>query len=487
VAYVFRLILGALVGSLAWVGASFAACVDQATYDINESFVGTHWLVQINNASRAPYTGTSGTCANNTLAGVMACGRAAVDAVFACAGTRTWAAITYYSSTDRRQTWSCEGYSGGQVPNGSIRSRRNSSSWPAGYEHCVIPDTYDCSALANVKTLAVGTGKPDSFVPGNTGCVTDAEIGGQPVDMAQGCAVFKRAEQRYKRLGSTNQREWLVAYQFTGLACDAEPAVDLTVDDDPVEKCKTGPGGLTWCEQYDAEGDCGFFNDKYVCLQSLGEDRCEAKADGSRICPGSAPSPPVPDNGTAGVPATPSDTITVTNDDNSTTNYNYYNSTVVGTSSRDPGTGSGTGGSGTVGPGGDAVDPNEGSASGGVTCDSEPACSGDPIQCAILKQQWRTRCVETPTEAEALGAIEATEGEIDGTSLQAGEVDVTTLNATGTLSGSCPVPLSISVMGQNLSLDIWSAACDMAVLFAPFVMAMGYFLSAMLFIKGLRV
>lgn len=34
----------------------------------------------------------------------------------------------------------------------------------------------------------------------------------------------------------------------------------------------------------------------------------------------------------------------------------------------------------------------EGSASGGATCDAPPSCNGDAIQCAILKQQWLTRC-----------------------------------------------------------------------------------------------
>jgi len=351
----------------------------------------------------------------------------------------------------------------------------------------VAPEpAFDCSALANVNTLAVADGVPDSFTPKDTGCVGAANINGVPTSLGQGCSVFKRATQKYKRMGPANDREWLVSYQFTGLECDAEPpAESLTFDDEPEEKCKTGAGGLTWCEAPNADGDCGFFNDKYICLQSLGEDQCESKADGSRLCAASAPTPPVPDSGTPGVPA-PADDSIVTSDGTSSTTYNYYNSTTVSNSSRDPGTGGGTGGSGTVGPGGEPEEES-GSASGGITCDSEPSCAGDPIQCAILKQQWRTRCVEAPTEPQALEAIGATAGEIDGSEMDAGQVDVTTLNTSGTLSGSCPVPLNVSVMGQNLSLDIWHGACEMAVLFAPFVMAMGYLLSAMLFIKGLRV
>lgn len=38
------------------------------------------------------------------------------------------------------------------------------------------------------------------------------------------------------------------------------------------------------------------------------------------------------------------------------------------------------------------------SASGGTNCDREPNCSGDPILCAILRQQWLTRCKNSITE-----------------------------------------------------------------------------------------
>ncbi|MHA6848541.1 virulence factor TspB C-terminal domain-related protein [Ralstonia syzygii] len=32
------------------------------------------------------------------------------------------------------------------------------------------------------------------------------------------------------------------------------------------------------------------------------------------------------------------------------------------------------------------------SASGGADCSAPPTCSGDAISCAILSQQWQTRC-----------------------------------------------------------------------------------------------
>lgn len=81
--------------------------------------------------------------------------------------------------------------------------------------------------------------------------------------------------------------------------------------------------------------NCGYVNDSFVCLPKVGNE-CAVLADGGRVCGSSAPTPPVPDNGTAGVPATPDGQISSTV--NNTTNvYNYFNTTTVGNSARDPG------------------------------------------------------------------------------------------------------------------------------------------------------
>jgi len=40
-------------------------------------------------------------------------------------------------------------------------------------------------------------------------------------------------------------------------------------------------------------------------------------------------------------------------------------------------------------------------------------------------------------------------------------------------------------MGRSLSLDIWGRACEFALMFAPFVMAIGYLSSALLIVRGL--
>lgn len=357
---------------------------------------------------------------------------------------------------------------------------------------------FDCSALANVKTLGSANDQPDSFSPEDAICVKNGNVEGASTPM--NCAAFRLADQPYKVLGPSGARDHLVRYQFTGLECDAEPQQEPTEPldtDSDAEKCKTGPGGLTWCESPTPDAnDCGYFNDKYTCLKSLGTDKCVTKADGSRICAGTAPTPPVPDNGTPGTKAPPDDTMQVCTGAGACQQVNYYNSTTNTNSTRDTGTGGNADGSGGVGPGGTPAGSGTGdgtedgvsddSASGGATCDVAPTCSGDPIQCALLTQQWKTRCPDTLTDAELLSGIEATAAEV-GTEAGPNDATVELSGVTGGTiwgGGSCPAPINVSVMGQSMSLDVWQRGCEMALLFAPFVLAMGYFAAALLLIRG---
>jgi len=258
------------------------------------------------------------------------------------------------------------------------------------------------------------------------------------------------------------------------------------------EVCVTSAAGVEYCNGPYGE-NCGYVNGKYTCLGKTDSDECFVHTDGGRLCGESAPVPPVPDNGTPGVRATPTDTVSQQSGATAGTTYNYYNSTVVAGSARDPGTSGAnpnrpnstdpaTGSGGT----GEYPEPPTGEASGGETCAAAPTCThDDPVQCAQLMQQWRARCTDVTSE-EALAAIGATEAEIAG-DLSAGidPIDMGEWSADGQMvGGACPAPVSITIMGQTLSMDIWQRGCDMALLFAPFVLAMGYFAGAMLLMRG---
>jgi hypothetical protein len=341
--------------------------------------------------------------------------------------------------------------------------------------------TGDCTTLANQKVFGWGTNAPESYTPPTTPCLN-------------GCAAFMTANQPWTRMGPVGHREMRVQYQMTGLAClsEVQPA-DMPETPTQGKQCFDGKTTDTICQYPETRPGCGFYNNKYVCTTSLGTDKCWVNSDGSRLCAAAAPIPPRPANADGTAAATPDQTIQVCTGSSCST-YTYYNTTTVSNSNSstagggDPSTQGGTGTSGT-GPGdggGDGTTGTSATASGGVGCDAPPSCDGDPVGCAALIQQWRTRCDTKPSDADLLtqiGATAAEKGEAAGP--HDGSVTVSEVTG-GTIwgSGSCPAPISVSVMGHSLSLDIWQRGCEMAALFAPFVLGMGYLAAAMLLISG---
>lgn len=141
----------------------------------------------------------------------------------------------------------------------------------------------------------------------------------------------------------------------------------------------------------------------------------------------------------------------------------------------------------------DLSNEKESSASGGNSCDAAPSCSGDAIDCAILQQQWLTRCAEDDGKFTDNGcevdpqcegdpllcagliysqkdrcALEkaaedaegwfqnngyktaedyAAEGGIfgDGVETDVGDIANGVFSSRSTVSGSCPAPIAFSV------------------------------------------
>lgn len=95
------------------------------------------------------------------------------------------------------------------------------------------------------------------------------------------------------------------------------------------ESC-AGSGAVQFCSSEQGSANCGFVNGEYACLGSVEGDGCAVMPSGARACGASAPTPPVPDNGTPGQPADPDGQITINEGDT----INYYNSSTVGGSNR---------------------------------------------------------------------------------------------------------------------------------------------------------
>lgn len=64
---------------------------------------------------------------------------------------------------------------------------------------------------------------------------------------------------------------------------------------------------------------------------------------------------------------------------------------------------------------GDPDDPDgDGTAGGGFTCSEPPVCAGDAIQCAMLYQQWHTKCKVESGNASTKEGLEDVKDAIDG-------------------------------------------------------------------------
>lgn len=226
--------------------------------------------------------------------------------------------------------------------------------------------------------------------------------------------------------------------------------------------------------------NCGYLNDSFVCLPRVESDGCKVFTDGGRVCGASAPVPPVPDNGTAGVPATPVATVSSTVN-NSTSNLNVFSGSQAAMSSRDPGMSGdnpydghddGSGDGDCIGT--DCGESESGSASGGESCDSPPTCSGDEIECMAVHQQWLLRCpggVSGDDITNAVGTADALPSEEKDVSSSFDE----SLLASGALV--CPSPSSFTVLGHEFHIDWQSWMCTFLERLAPIVMAMAYLLA----------
>jgi len=329
----------------------------------------------------------------------------------------------------------------------------------------------------------------------------DAALGSfGPGDCVEGCTV-KDVKLWSPGINLGSGLRWSLGIQITGAVCGNAPdppSAQEAEGPDDQELCKSTPGGGEACAGPYGE-NCGYLNGKFVCLGKTDPDECWVNDDGSRWCGESAPTPPVPDNGTRGQKATPDDAVAAEGGTGTTTTYNYYNTTTMAGSTEASDSGANPNRPDSTDPSteptpttcvGDNCGSGEGGGSetgGAAWCDAPPTCSdGSSIFCAQLVQEWRTMCPQEVTAQQALDAIGATAEEIDGA--EAGDpIDVGTLEAEGPLGAqACPAPINVTVMGQSLSLDIWQRGCDMALLFAPIVMALGYLMAGLLFLRGLN-
>lgn len=293
--------------------------------------------------------------------------------------------------------------------------------------------------------------------------------------------------------------EFLANVRLGGGWCSpgAEEPQEEEVQDFPVgEDCNTSAAANEYChsnEDPENEGDdCGWYNDVLVCTDRTDEDECWVNDDGSRYCGENAPMPPVPDNGTGGVPAEPDDEII---DPDTGNEYDYYDGDTVGGSSRPPGdSGANPNRPGSTNPSteptpvvdvgdgdgdGDGEGDGDESVGGGGDCDVAPTCEGDVIDCAILDQEWRARCPDELSDEDLLGEFGESFGEGEHEGFGSGtEIEIPEgLSADGWLGGGaeCLSDFVLELGGDLPDVEIpLSEWCEWMSIIGMLVMVSAY-------------
>jgi uncharacterized membrane protein YgcG len=140
----------------------------------------------------------------------------------------------------------------------------------------------------------------------------------------------------------------------------------------------------------------------------------------------------------------------------------------------DGGNGGNDGGDG--GDGGNGGGSNDGDPSTveGESCDADLKCTGDAIQCAILRQQKASSCTWRYGNDEKQAIEASLSGE--GFELDEKTVDVAGLfndgaNASRWLPSSCPAPRTANVMGRTYELS-FEPLCRFATALGPIIVAL---------------
>ena len=116
------------------------------------------------------------------------------------------------------------------------------------------------------------------------------------------------------------------------------------------------------------------------------------------------------------------------------------------------------------------------SASGGADCGTPPSCSGDAISCAILQQQWNTRCElqkggdPYSTLGQQIGSGQdpmagqlPTPGKADQVDMSSKFSNVDDMGIAAQCLGNIDVPLQLPGGGWNLHIDT-TPLCDIGKL-----------------------
>jgi hypothetical protein len=239
-----------------------------------------------------------------------------------------------------------------------------------------------------------------------------ATVQGSTNGCFDGCAMSMGTDYITRTLSGGGQQVTVFQGQmrYTGAPC----ATTTAPPEDRTPKCAP-VNGMTFCHREDGQLCGQASTGKYVCWRP-GETGEKGDGPTKQIRqPGTEHVPPnlqlpngdqlsksgptITTNQSGGLPGQPPVNITT-----NITNYNTQSGADAGPSNE-----------GETPEGEEGEEGEEGSASGGANCNAPPVCSGDPVNCAVLDQQWRARCGTTKGDANGDGQPDWTElGEGEG-------------------------------------------------------------------------
>jgi|HubBroStandDraft_1064217.scaffolds.fasta_scaffold15984_5 hypothetical protein len=230
--------------------------------------------------------------------------------------------------------------------------------------YTTAPGTQSCPASGAVEDIYSNAGATGT-VCGSDGCLYSAQTPTYIVNSPPGYHYLQTVTSQGTQCSQS------------AATVPSSPVVPLSQGTQP--QCGAGASGVVECDaQPQAGAGCGSFNGNWVCVSAIPNNSCVSYASGGVACASDAlaePSGPAPNNGTAGVAATATGSVSY----NSST-VNYFEASVVAGSSSAPATTAATNGGAPTGVGGSGGGGGSGTVtvSGTVaTTDANAAANGD--------------------------------------------------------------------------------------------------------------
>lgn len=168
--------------------------------------------------------------------------------------------------------------------------------------------------------------------------------------------------------------------------------------------------------------------------------------------------------------------------------------TTPGDGSTNPGDGNTNPGGGGTTPGNGGINPGTGDGTGdggnasGLECKKALACTGDAVQCAILRLNKEQLC-QWHYDSEVQDAVDAImsgpEYQLEERSIPVDTLFTDALNKGRWLPVTCPPPEVFTVMGRVYSLS-WEPVCRFAHAIGPILVALASIFFAVTIARGLK-